>query len=87
MNELIDSVGFDLAFGTESKLFFDFDFNPQSLAVKAILVAQVSTIHGPIALKRVLVRAAPGMVDAHGVIGRDGSIEKAPWFLPGNFLP
>ena len=33
-------------------------------------------------LVRVFVRAAPGMVNSHGVIGGDGTVEKAPTLAP-----
>jgi polyisoprenyl-teichoic acid--peptidoglycan teichoic acid transferase len=62
----------------EAELALDVDLDPQALAVEAVLVALVLAEHGVEALVEVLVRTAPGVVDAHRVVGRDGPVEEAP---------
>ena len=53
------------------ELALDVDLDPQALAVEAVLVALVLAEHRVEALVEVLVGAAPGVVDAHRVVGRD----------------
>jgi hypothetical protein len=55
----------------------DVDFHPEALAVEAILPAFVLALHGVVALVEVFVGAAPGVVDAHGVVGGDGAVDEA----------
>src|SRR3989344_946602 len=64
----------NLFFGIEAQIFFYLYFYPEPLAVKAILPTLIKTLHGLVALEDVLERAAPSMMDTHGVIGRDWSI-------------
>ncbi len=87
LHELIDAELFDGTFGTEAELLFDFDFDPEALAVESILVTEIAAIHGPVALEGVFVGAAPGVVDAHGIVGRDGAVEKTPRLFAGVFGP
>src|SRR5262249_16471166 len=72
---------FDVALGAQLEFLLNFDFDPQTLAVKAILVAQFMPRHSEIALVSILVSPTPGMMYAHGVVGGDRAIEKGPaWF-------
>ena len=70
----------DSGFCPETKLLLNFDLNPQSLTVEPVLVSLVVASHGEKALIRIFVRSAPGVVNAHRVVGRDRSVEKAPSF-------
>ena len=56
----------------------DVDLDPQALAVEAVLPALVLAEHRVEALEEVLVGPAPGVVDAHRVVGRDRAVEEAP---------
>ncbi len=68
----------DVALGGELQLLLDLDLDPQALAVEAVLVALALALHGVVALEGVLVSAAPGVVDAHRVVGGDGAVEEGP---------
>ncbi len=61
----------------EAEFFFDVDFDPQALAVEAVLPALVFALHGVVALVEVFVGAAPGVVHAHRVVGGDGAVDEA----------
>ena len=74
----VDAVGLDVALGGEAEVALDVDLDPQALAVEPVLVALVLAEHRVEALVQVLVRAAPGVVDAHRVVGRDRPVEEAP---------
>lgn len=78
IDEAVDAVFADGGFGAESELFFDFDFDPESLAVEAVLVAEFVAGHGVEPLIGVFIGASPCVVDTHGIIGGDGSVEEAP---------
>ena len=78
VGEGFQAKGFDVALGVEAQVFFDFNLQPEALAVEAVLVALVVAAHGPVTLVDVLVGAAPGVVHAHGVVGRDRAIEERP---------
>ena len=77
-DELGDAVGLDVALVGQAQVALDVDLHPQALAIEPVLVALVVAEHRPEALEDVLVGPAPGMVDAHRVVGRDRAIEKAP---------
>src|SRR3989304_621598 len=64
--------------GPKPQLSFDLPPHPQPLAVEAVLVALPVAEHGVVALEEVLVGAAPGMVHAHRVVGRDRPVEEGP---------
>ena len=53
------------------ELALDVDLDPEALAVEAVLPALVLAEHRVEAAEDVLVRAAPGVVDAHRVVGGD----------------
>src|SRR5579864_5950842 len=76
LHEFRDAVGFDVAFGAEAELFFDFNFDPESLAIEAVLPALIEAIHGFVALIDVLVRAAPCVMHTHRVIRGNRPIDK-----------
>lgn len=78
VDEVIDAEFMDSGFGAESQLFFDFDFDPQALAVETVLVSLIMARHREESLIRILVRAAPGVMNSHRVIGSDGPVEEAP---------
>ena len=77
-HELGDPERLDVALALEVQVPLDVDLDPQALAVEAVLVALVLAEHRVEALEEVLVGAAPGVMDAHGVVGRDRAVEEAP---------
>ena len=86
-HELGDAVRLDVALAREAEVALDVDLDPQALAVEAVLVALVLAQHRVEPLVQVLVRAAPGVVDAHRVVGRDRPVEEAPARAPGVLRP
>ena len=64
----------------EPQLLLNFDLDPQSLTVEAVLVTLVVAGHREEALIGILVRSSPGMMHAHRIVRRDGPVEKAPTF-------
>ena len=60
------------------ELALDVDLDPEALAVEAVLPALVLAEHRVEAAEDVLVRPAPGVVDAHRVVGRDRPVEEGP---------
>ncbi len=77
-HEAGDPERLDVALGGEAELALDVDLDPQALAVEPVLVALVLAQHGVKALVEVLVGAAPGVMDAHRVVGGDRAVEEAP---------
>ena len=77
LHEAVDPVLLDLPLVVEAELAFDVDLDPQALAVEAVLVALLLAEHGVVALEEVLVRPAPGVMDAHRVVGGDRSVDEA----------
>ena len=77
-DELGDPVGLDVALAREAEVALDVDLDPQALAVEPVLVALVVAEHRLEALVEVLVGPAPGVMDAHRVVGRDRAVEEAP---------
>src|SRR5262249_29887575 len=77
---------FDVALRAEAQLLLDLDLDPEALAVEAVLVAQLVAGHGLVALVGVLVGAAPGVVDAHRVVGGDRAVEEGPLILAAVLL-
>jgi hypothetical protein len=74
--EAVEPVGLDLVLRVEPERLLDLDLDPQSLAVEPVLVAPVLTQRCVIALEEVLQRPPPGVVHAHGVVGRDGPVDE-----------
>src|SRR5205085_10741792 len=58
------------------------DLDPQPLAVEAVLVPLVVSEQPVVPLPYVLQRPAPGVVDAHRVVGRDRPVEERPALVP-----
>jgi hypothetical protein len=79
-DELRYSVTFDLAFNLETKFFLNLNFYPEALAVEAVLVAKLLSLHRPEALKEVFVHAGSGVVKAHRIIRGYRPIEERPRF-------
>ena len=80
VDKVVDAKFMDGGFRAESQLLFNFHLDPQSLAVETVLESLIMAGHRKKPLVRVFVRAAPGMVNAHRVVGGDGTVEKAPTF-------
>ena len=78
VDEVVDAVFMDGGLCAKSQLLFNFNFDPKSLAIEAVLVSLIMAGHCEETLIGIFVRAAPGMVNAHWVIGSDGPVEKAP---------
>jgi hypothetical protein len=68
----------DVTLALEAEFLLHLHFHPEPLAVEAVLVAQLASLHGVEALVAVLVGAAPGMVELHRVIRRDGAVQERP---------
>src|SRR5262249_33136891 len=66
------------ALGPYLQFLLDPDLDPQPLTVETVLVALLMAGHGEVALVSVLVGAAPGVVDAHRVVGGDRAVEERP---------
>ncbi len=77
-HEAVDAVGLDVALAREPEVALDVDLDPQALAVEPVLVALVLAEHRVEALVQVLVRAAPGVMHAHRVVGGDRPVQEAP---------
>ena len=86
VNEVVDAEFMNRSLRPEPQLLFNFDLDPQSLAVKTILVSLIMAGHGEEALIRIFVRASPGVVHSHRVIRRDGPVEKTPSLAAGILL-
>src|SRR5687767_6212034 len=71
------SVLLDLALRVESERLFDLDFDPQPLAVEAVLVALVEAAQALVALEDVLEGATPRMMNPHRVVGGDRPVDEA----------
>ncbi len=78
LNEGGDAHRFDVALAGEAELFLGLDLHPEALAVEAVLVALLVAAHGVEALPEIFVGAAPGVMDAHGVVGRHGAVHEGP---------
>jgi len=74
--EAIEPIGLDLVLRVEPERLLHLDLDPQPLAVEAVLVALILAERRVIALEQILQRAAPGVVDAHRIVGRDRAIEE-----------
>ena len=74
-------------FDRQTKFLLDLDLDPQPLAIEAVLVAQLVAGHGEVAAVGVLVRAAPGVVDAHRIVGGDRPVEERPFRLAAILFP
>ena len=84
--EGFESHRLDLPLAVEAEGALHLHLDPQALAIKAVLVAQLVAGHGEVALVGVLVGAAPGVVDAHRVVGGDRAVEKRPLRLAAVLL-
>ena len=68
----------DGGFRAESQLLFDFDLDPESMAVETVLESLIMARHRKESLICVFVRAAPGVMNSHRIIGGDGTVKKTP---------
>ena len=79
-SERFEAVLLDVALRVEAELLLDPDFDPQPLAVEAVLVALVKPAQRLVALEHVFERAAPGRVHGERLVRRDRSVDEAePW--------
>ena len=76
LHEPLDAELLDVALRFEAQLLLDLHLDPQPLAVEAVLVALAEPLHRLVALEQVLVGAAPGVVDAHGVVRGDRTVDE-----------
>ena len=74
--EAVEPVGLDLVLRVEAERLLDLDLDPQALAVEAVLVALILAERRVVALEEVLQRPAPGVMDAHRVVGRDRPVDE-----------
>ena len=80
LHEPVDAVLLDLALRLEAQVLLHLDLDPEPLAVEPVLVPLPVALHRPVAQEEVLVRPAPSVVDAHGVVGGDGPVDEG---VPG----
>src|SRR5439155_9128529 len=85
--ELGDPVLLDLSFRVQPQGLLDLDLDPQALAVEPVLVALVEASKRLVALKHVLERPAPGVMDAHRVVRRDRAVDEAEALRATILLP
>ena len=76
--ELGEAERLDVPFRIETKRPLHLDFHPQALTIEPVLPPLVESLHGFVAAVQVLVGPAPGVVDAHGVIRGDRTVDKGP---------
>ena len=50
------------------------------MAVEPVLVSQFFAVHGVVSLEGVFERPPPSVVNAHGIVGGHGTVEKRPLF-------
>ncbi|GBD35893.1 hypothetical protein HRbin36_01008 [bacterium HR36] len=72
---------------SQTQFFFHFHFDPQSLAIETVLVAEFVAGHGHETLEQIFIGASPGMVHAHRVVGSNGTIQERPFRLPAILFP
>ena len=77
-HKLLQAELLDVFLGGKAHFLFDFNFHPQTLAIKAVLVAQFLAAHGLEAQEQVFIGAPPAVMHAHRVVGGDGSIDEGP---------
>ncbi len=76
LDEPVDAVLADFLLAGEPVFLLDLDLDPESLTVKPVLVAQFASVHGVVSLQGVLERPPPCVMDAHGIVGGHGAVEK-----------
>src|SRR6185436_14232904 len=75
--ELVDAVRLDVALAVQVELPLHLHLDPQSLAVEPVLPALVESLHRLVPNVEVLIRASPGVVDAHRLdVGRDRAVDE-----------
>jgi hypothetical protein len=75
-SEALEAEGLDFPLRVESQCLLDFDFHPQSLAVKTILESLLVAAQRSVTLDDVLEGASPRMMDAHRIVRGDRAIEE-----------
>ena len=86
VGELGQAVLLDVALRVQAERPLDLDLDMEPLAVEAVLVPLVEAAQRLVALEDVLQRPAPGVVDAHRVVGGDRAVDEAPLLAPGVLL-
>src|SRR5258708_3226453 len=76
LHELVYAIRFDIELGCHAKFLFDFNLDPEALTVKAVLIALLVTLHRFDTLVQVFISASPGMMNPHGVIRGDRTIQE-----------
>ena len=83
-----DAVRLDVALAVEVELTLDLHLDPKALAIEAVLVALVVSLHGLVTLVDVLVRTRPCAVHPHALDVRgDRTIEELEARPAGVLLP
>ena len=78
LDKLIYAIGFNIFFSFKTKFFFNFYLNPKALAIKTILISFIKPLHGFVPLAQVFIRSAPSMVNTHGIISSNWTIQIRP---------
>src|SRR5712692_937309 len=76
--EIFQAELYDVLLGVKPKLFFDLDLEPQPLTIEAVLPALIVALHGFVAAVDVFIGAPPSVMDAHGIVGGNRSVDKRP---------
>ena len=72
---------FDVALRLEAHLFFDFDFDPKTLSVESVLETLFIALHVAEPEEEVFVRSTPSVVNTHGVVGGDRTVDEREFLL------
>ncbi len=70
------AVLLNIPLADEAELFFNFDFNPKALGIKTVLASAGIALHSFVSYKNILKAPAPCMVNAHGIVGGYGAVQK-----------
>ena len=78
--EFVDSVLYDVAFNLYAEILLGFHFHPQALRIEAVLILAGFAEHGVVTDIHILHSPAPGVVNTHGVIRGDRTVEETEAF-------
>ena len=81
LDKFINTKNFDIFLGFKALFFFDFDFDPETLTVKAVLESLFVATHVVVTLPKILVSPSPGVMNPHGIIGGNWTILEREFLL------
>ena len=77
VGKLIKTVSLDIVLCLKSELLLNLNLYPKALRVKAVAVVGVAALHCVVFDECVLKSSSPNVVDTHGVVCRDRTVDKA----------